>query len=73
MIADIQNTADNHPVHKSKLTIVVGKLNRFANRIQPYFDIVNIFVQAKPEYAALVWGSLRTIFQVRIPRILNEV
>jgi hypothetical protein len=64
MIADIQKIADNHPVHKSKLTAVVRKLNRFANKIQPYFEIVNIFIQAKPEYGALVWGSLRMIFQV---------
>lgn len=64
MISAIQALAENHPVHRTKLTEAVRKLHRFSSKLEPYFDIVSIFVQMSPEYAGLVWGSLRMIFQV---------
>jgi hypothetical protein len=36
----------------------------FSRAFEPYFEIVNIFVQVKPDIAGLVWGSLRLIFAV---------
>ncbi|KEF56255.1 uncharacterized protein A1O9_07836 [Exophiala aquamarina CBS 119918] len=47
--------AKQHPIHRSRMTAACGKLQRFAASLEPYFDIINIFIQAKPEYAALVW------------------
>lgn len=37
---------------------------KLADKLGPYFEVVNIFVQSHPEYAALVWGTLRFILLV---------
>jgi hypothetical protein len=34
--------------------------------MEPYFEVINIFVSSHPEFAALVWGALRLVFVVRI-------
>lgn len=64
MLEDIQIIAENHPVHSSKLTGVVRKIHQFAESLEPYFRIVEIFVQVRPDSMALIWGSLRFIFKV---------
>jgi hypothetical protein len=64
MISTIQELANNHPVHRTRLTAACRKLHGFTSKLEPYFDIVNVFVQVKPEYLGLVWGSMRMIFQV---------
>lgn len=38
---------------------------KLADTLGPYFEVVNIYVQSHPEYAALVWGTLRFILLVR--------
>lgn len=35
-----------------------------AKQIQPYFDVVGVFVQSHPEFAALFWGAFRLVLQV---------
>jgi hypothetical protein len=65
MISEIQDLANSHPVNRSKLTKACRKIDGLARKLEPYFEVVNIFVQVQPEYAGLVWGSLRTIFKVR--------
>jgi hypothetical protein len=47
------------------MTTACRKFEGFVSRFQPYFDVVEIFVQVKPEYMALIWGSLKLIFKVR--------
>jgi hypothetical protein len=37
---------------------------KLADTLGPYFEVVNIYVQSHPEYAALVWGTLRLILLV---------
>jgi hypothetical protein len=37
---------------------------KLADTLGPYFEVVNIYVQSHPEYAALVWGTLRFILLV---------
>jgi Cdc6-like AAA superfamily ATPase len=37
---------------------------RIADTLRPYFEVVDIYVQSHPEYAGLVWGTLRFIFTV---------
>lgn len=64
MISAIQELANNHPIHRSRLTAACRKLDQFTKEIEPFFEIINIFVQIKPDYAGLVWGSMRIIFQV---------
>ena len=33
-------------------------------RLQPYFEVVNIFVSSNPQFAALFWGAFRLVLEV---------
>jgi hypothetical protein len=46
---------------------VVGSVKAFRDTLQPYFQIIDIFVSSNPQYAAIVWGAVRLIFQVSSP------
>ena len=37
----------------------------FSNAFAPFFDVVGVLVQAKPEWAAVFWGVLLFVFKVR--------
>ncbi|KAI2631361.1 hypothetical protein GGS26DRAFT_92905 [Hypomontagnella submonticulosa] len=39
-------------------------VNKFTQHLGPYFQVVGILVSSNPEYAALVWGSIRLILQL---------
>lgn len=67
MISELQGLAESHPVHKAKLTALVRKLHAFTSKVEPYFEIVNIFAQIKADVSSAVWGSLRVLFQVGFP------
>ena len=49
----------------SKIRKPLQAIARIADALQPYFEVVDIYVQTHPEYAGLVWGSLRFIFTVK--------
>ena len=49
------------------------KIHKFADSFEPYFEIINIFVQVKPDCAGIVWGSVRLIFAVRLNTRLVEL
>lgn len=65
MIDSIEAMTKNHPVQDSRITGAFRKFERLVSYLEPYFRIVDTFVSAKPECAALVWGSLRMIFKAR--------
>lgn len=69
MLASAKETYEQHPVHQSRLKRLFDKLSDFSIRLSPYFDVVNILVSSHPEYSALVWGSIRFLFQVSIHRL----
>lgn len=48
----------------SKLLVACKSIDRFAQRWQPFFDVVGIFVSSNPEWSALAWGALRLVFLV---------
>ena len=45
-------------------TRFLSVIGRFGDKIEPFFDVINIFIQSKPEYSAIVWGSLRLVLQL---------
>lgn len=63
LVSDLQLLAESHPVHKSRLVAFVRKLHYFVRRFEPYFEIVNIYVETKPDFSAAIWGSLRVLFK----------
>lgn len=65
MISELQSLAETHPVHKAKLTAFVRRLHAFTSKVEPYFEIINIFAQIKADVSSAVWGSLRVLFKVR--------
>ncbi|KAK1768102.1 hypothetical protein QBC33DRAFT_585007 [Phialemonium atrogriseum] len=64
MISSIEAIASGHPIHRNRLAVVSRKFQLLADHLQPYFDVVEIFVQVKPEYMALIWGSMKMIFKL---------
>ncbi|KAL1874562.1 hypothetical protein Daus18300_003581 [Diaporthe australafricana] len=63
MVASIEAISKSHHVQDSRITAAFRKFEGFVAYLEPYFQIVDTFVSAKPECAALVWGSLRMIFK----------
>ena len=45
-------------------TRFLSVIGRFSDKIEPFFDVINIFIQSKPECSAIVWGSLRLVLQL---------
>ena len=43
---------------------LIARIKSFSDRLEPYFDVIGIIVQAHPEYAAFVWGTVRMVLQV---------
>ncbi|KAL4879912.1 hypothetical protein BJY04DRAFT_219717 [Aspergillus karnatakaensis] len=55
LVRAIEQDVKSHPQNKSLVMLCARKINSLTEKLQPYFDIVNIFVQSNPSYAALVW------------------
>ncbi|CZR62722.1 uncharacterized protein PAC_12619 [Phialocephala subalpina] len=62
MLASVKQVFENHPLRRSQLGRLFQKLGDLAGRLAPYFETVNTLVSSHPEYAALVWGTLRFLF-----------
>ncbi|KAJ9316618.1 hypothetical protein DTO271D3_3125 [Paecilomyces variotii] len=57
------NKESNH-YRKRKLGKCMEAIREFGQNLKPYFAVVDIFVQTNPQYAGLVWGALRLLFQI---------
>lgn len=44
-----------------------SKLRAFAHELEPYFKVVDTVISSNPEWAAVAWGALRLVLQVREP------
>ena len=54
-------------LHKqfSRLSSCTTKIATFSDAFAPFFDVISIFVQIKPEWLGIFWGSVRLVFQGR--------
>ncbi|KAL3477514.1 hypothetical protein BJX99DRAFT_257331 [Aspergillus californicus] len=65
LIQSMKNETRNY--HQSrhgcidKFCHAVGRISR---SLEPYFDVINTCVQSNPEYAGLVWGSIKLVFKI---------
>ncbi|KAK7190286.1 hypothetical protein PSPO01_04007 [Paraphaeosphaeria sporulosa] len=60
LIEDLQATnALQHSNHSRLLRGSLENIKRFADRLQPYFEIIGIIIQSHPEIAAIIWGCIR--------------
>lgn len=62
MLVEVQKGSTNY-ANRSKLAVCCKKIGFFAQAFAPYFDVIGIFVQIKPEWAGWFWGVLRLILQ----------
>lgn len=62
----VEDTAQLAIIAKDKIhgKTFLEQIKLLADKLAPYFDILDILVQSHPEYAALVWGALRFILKV---------
>lgn len=65
MLKALRDQAEQHPRHRSLLTRCCKKILALSTMMEPYFDVINIFVSSHPEFAAIAWGALRLVFVVR--------
>lgn len=63
MICELKVLSEQYS-HKSRLVACCRKIASFAEAFAPYFEVINIFVQIKPDWIGWFWGSIRLIFQV---------
>ncbi|KAJ9213962.1 hypothetical protein DTO166G4_4407 [Paecilomyces variotii] len=49
---------------KRKLGKCMNTFQEFGQNVKQYFAVVDIFVQTNPQYAGLIWGALRLLFQI---------
>lgn len=68
MVAEMKLMSEQF-AHKNKLAGYCRKIESFAKAFAPYFEVVNIFVQIKPDWMGWFWGSLRLIFQVTMAHL----
>lgn len=65
VLHESQNRYDKKIASKSKKVKAVGRWWKVAaSRINHYGQVVDTFVSTHPEYAALVWGAFKFLFQV---------
>lgn len=64
MLKALRDQAERHPTHRSLLTRCCKKILALSTMMEPYFDVINIFVSSHPEFAAIAWGALRLVFVV---------
>jgi hypothetical protein len=66
---DMVVSIEQHIMHlnsprTSRLQDACKKISRFGQALEPFFNIVDIFISSHPEWAAIVWGAIRMVFQV---------
>lgn len=65
VLQESQNRYDKKVASKSKKLKAVGRWWKVAaSRINHYSQVVDTLVSSNPEYAALVWGAFKFLFQV---------
>ncbi|RPA80566.1 hypothetical protein BJ508DRAFT_128555 [Ascobolus immersus RN42] len=61
VIKSIQLSPAYQKHSRSQLRRMLGPIERFSRGLAPFFDVISILVSARPEWAAVFWGSLRLV------------
>lgn len=51
--------------HRSRLHDAISVIDEFGRSLSPIFSVVELIVSSHPEWAAIAWGGVRLVFQVR--------
>jgi hypothetical protein len=41
------------------------RIQAFTDKLTPYFQVIEIMIQVKPEATSLLWGSIQLVLQVK--------
>jgi len=58
---------------ESRLLNCCGRIHRLGRALKPYFQIIELLVSSNPEFAAIAWGALSLVFQVRARQVVDFV
>ena len=58
---------------KKEASVVRNYVLAFSRKVMVYSEVVDVFVSSHPEYAALVWGTMKVFFLVSIFRAIPPV
>lgn len=64
MLQAMQDFAASRAGDRPLLERILVRIERVSTRLRPFFQVIEIFVSSRPEYAAIAWGSIRLIFMV---------
>jgi hypothetical protein len=64
MIASVRKASSYFAGNQRRLMAIAERITAFSDAFAPFFDVVNIYIQIKPEWAAVFWGTLWLIFKV---------
>ena len=51
--------------NRGRILACMTRVKTFNDALSPYFEVVSIAIQSHPEIAAIAWGTLRLVLQVR--------
>ena len=63
MVRAVEEQVNRAP-EKRRLLSCCKKVEQFARKWEPFFEIINIFLNSHPEWSALAWGAVRLVFKV---------
>ncbi|KAJ6002925.1 hypothetical protein N7451_005472 [Penicillium sp. IBT 35674x] len=52
----------NDKARRNRLELCADRCRNLAQRMEPYFGVVDTFVSVKPEYLGIVWGAIKLVF-----------
>ncbi|KAI8953936.1 hypothetical protein F4801DRAFT_587874 [Xylaria longipes] len=64
MIASVRKASSYFAGNQRGLMRIAQRITAFSDAFAPFFDVVNVYVQIKPEWAAVFWGTLWLIFKL---------
>ena len=62
----------NDTVQQRRLETCLNWCRNLGRKLQPYFQVLDTYVQIQPEYLGIIWGTLRLIFKVNHRSCLSE-
>ena len=65
---DLLKQLRTHDAFKPKRSLIrqfMAKIEEFGESLTPFFGAIGLVVQSHPEIAAIVWGAIRLVIQVR--------
>ncbi|KAJ8133572.1 hypothetical protein O1611_g62 [Lasiodiplodia mahajangana] len=68
-------SSNNQNLMNSTLPRMITKIEPFLSSIRQFFSCIDTFVSSNPQIAALIWGSIRFLFELtgRVSNALKEI